>query len=248
MRILFIRHGDPDYSIDSLTEQGWKEAQLLSERMAKETIRDFYCSPLGRAKDTASLTLEKMGRTAEICPWLAEFDAAIKVPYMDEPKHIPWDIMPKLWKDERAFDSEKTWLDSPIMDGVPGEGMTVAERYKWVSDGIDGILARYGYIRHGDHYTCTGDGNRDTIAIFCHFGVTGAMLGHILGISPVLIWHGMILAPTSVTTVYTEEREKGEISFRAAALGDTSHLYVAGEQPSFSGRFCERYCDEFERH
>ena len=30
MRLLIVRHGDPDYSIDSLTEKGWKEAEYLS--------------------------------------------------------------------------------------------------------------------------------------------------------------------------------------------------------------------------
>ena len=57
MKIMIIRHGDPDYSIDSLTEKGWREAELLSQRLIKEDIDDFYCSPLGRAKDTASSTL-----------------------------------------------------------------------------------------------------------------------------------------------------------------------------------------------
>ena len=28
MKLLFIRHGDPDYEIDSLTEKGWKEALI----------------------------------------------------------------------------------------------------------------------------------------------------------------------------------------------------------------------------
>lgn len=27
MRILIVRHGDPDYEIDSLTEKGWGEAR-----------------------------------------------------------------------------------------------------------------------------------------------------------------------------------------------------------------------------
>ena len=31
MRILMIRHGDPDYEHDSLTEVGKKEAALLAE-------------------------------------------------------------------------------------------------------------------------------------------------------------------------------------------------------------------------
>ena len=58
MRILIIRHGDPDYSIDSLTEKGWREAELLSERLVKEGITDIFVSPLGRARDTACPTLE----------------------------------------------------------------------------------------------------------------------------------------------------------------------------------------------
>ena len=33
MKLLIVRHGDPDYSIDSLTETGWIEAELLSDRV-----------------------------------------------------------------------------------------------------------------------------------------------------------------------------------------------------------------------
>ena len=75
MKIIFIRHGEPNYEIDSLTEKGWREAELLSKRTAKWNVTDFYCSPLGRAKDTASFTLKNAGREAEILPWLREFDA-----------------------------------------------------------------------------------------------------------------------------------------------------------------------------
>lgn len=65
MKILLIRHGDPDYTIDSLTEKGWREAKLLSNRLEKLEIRDFYVSPLGRARATVQPTLEKLNRTAE---------------------------------------------------------------------------------------------------------------------------------------------------------------------------------------
>ena len=77
MKIIFIRHGEPNYEIDSLTEKGWREAELLSKRTAKWNVTDFYCSPLGRAKDTASFTLKNAGREAEILPWLREFDAPV---------------------------------------------------------------------------------------------------------------------------------------------------------------------------
>lgn len=67
MKILIVRHAEPDYSIDSLTTKGWREAEYLSERISKLDVKEFYVSPLGRAKDTASLTLEKMGRKAVEC-------------------------------------------------------------------------------------------------------------------------------------------------------------------------------------
>ena len=73
MRLLIIRHGDPDYSIDSLTEKGKREVQLLKERLSKLDVKAVYCSPLGRARDTAEPTLKALGKTAEICGWLAAF-------------------------------------------------------------------------------------------------------------------------------------------------------------------------------
>ena len=67
MRLVIVRHGDPDYSIDSLTEKGWREARILSERITKLDVKEFYVSPLGRARDTAAPTLEKLGRSAVVC-------------------------------------------------------------------------------------------------------------------------------------------------------------------------------------
>ena len=66
MRLIFIRHGEPDYEHDSLTEKGWREAKLLAARTKDWHVDDFYVSPLGRAQDTASFTLKAHGKTAEI--------------------------------------------------------------------------------------------------------------------------------------------------------------------------------------
>ena len=58
----------------------------------------------------------------------------------------------------------------------------------------------------------------------------------------------LITAPTSVTEVVTEEREKGIVAFRTLMIGDITHLNIGGEKPSFSGRFCEKYENADERH
>ena len=127
MKLLFIRHGDPDYTIDSLTEKGWKEAEFLSEKIAALDVRDFYVSPLGRAKDTASCTLKKNGRTATECKWLREFDVKIRRPDLHGEKIIPWDWLPQDWTKIENFYSFDRWWDNDILR----EGK-MKEEYDWV--------------------------------------------------------------------------------------------------------------------
>ena len=78
MKLIFIRHGEPNYEIDSLTEKGWREAELLSKRTVKWNVTDFYCSPLGRAKDTASFTLKNAGHEAEMREFLSCFPLILR--------------------------------------------------------------------------------------------------------------------------------------------------------------------------
>ncbi|MCM1542521.1 MAG: histidine phosphatase family protein [Blautia sp.] len=241
MKLLIIRHGDPDYEKDSLTEKGWREAALLAERMGKMEITDFYVSPLGRARDTASLTLEKMGRTATECDWLQEFPPRILRPDMAPGRIIAWDWLPQDWTAEPAYFDKDRWASTEIMR----EGH-VGEVYDKVVQGLDGVLAEHGYIRDDALYR-TQKGNRDVLAFFCHFGVECVLLSHLMNVSPMILWHHMCAAPSSVTTVYTEERREGKAVFRVSSFGDISHLYAGEEEPAFSARFCEIYGSE-DRH
>lgn len=235
MKIIFIRHGDPDYSIDSLTKKGWREAELLSERVRKWDVKDFYVSPLGRAKDTAKVSLDKIGATAIQKDWLKEFYVTIQDPYTGE-KRIPWDFMPGYWtKREKLYDKEQ-WVEDEVMS--TGE---VKREYNKVIHGFDELLKSYGYQREARYYKVLDGGNEDTIVFFCHLGVQFAILSHLLGISAPVLWQGFFVAPTSVTVLCTEERVKGEAYFRCKKLGDTSHLYMASEKPSDSGFFMENF-------
>ncbi len=237
MKLVFIRHGDPDYSIDSLTEKGWREAQLLAERVAKMKVDYFYVSPLGRAKDTAKVSLEKLGRQAEELPWLREFAPRIHRPDKEELK-ICWDWLPADWTKEENFYTEKHWMDADVFKEA-----NVKDEYEWVTKSFDALLKEHGYERENRVYHVNRE-NEDTLVFFCHFGVTCVLLSHILGVSPMVLWHGMCAAPTSVTILNTEERREGTASFRMSTFGDISHLYVADEEPAFAARFCEVYHNE----
>ena len=240
MKLLIVRHADPDYAIDSLTETGRIEAELLSNRLAKLDIKAFYCSPLGRAQATARPTLEKLGATAETCPWLREFPPKVTKP--DGHGSVSWDWLPQDWTVRDYFFDLERWTDAPEFREA-----AVAEAYKLVCDELDSLIARHGYRREGNLYRAEQP-NADTIVLVCHFGLESVLLSHLLNCSPMIFWHGACAAPSSVTTLITEERRAGFAYFRMGAFGDTSHLYAAGREPSFSARFCEMYTNEYERH
>lgn len=254
MKIIFIRHGDPDYVNDSLTEKGIREARLLSERTVKWPVTQFYCSPLGRAQKTASFTLEKLGREAVTYPWMKEFFYPVKDPVTGR-IGVPWDFMPEYWTEIPQMYEKEGWKQTEIYRSNP----ELLPAYEQVCEGLDGILASYGYRRHHNHYlnenpapqdqdqpaeaqaAAPEAGNRSdsVIVIFCHLGVTCVMMSHLLGISPALLLHGLYLAPTSVTILGTEERRGRIAQFRAQVVGDTSHLRQGGEPVSTAGYFTD---------
>jgi broad specificity phosphatase PhoE len=252
MKLLFIRHGDPDYAKDSLTAKGRKEAELLAERISQWHVTDFFVSPLGRAQDTAQVTLDRMHRTAEVCPWLKEFYYQVRDPETGA-DHIPWDWLPSFFTapENSALCSKDLWMHTTVM-----ESGNIASHYAEVCTGIDVLLARYGYVRKDGIYQTDGrhcqknrlDISTDTskksyddrvLVFFCHLGVMFAILSHLLSISPVQLWQGFFVAPASLTVLGSEERVPGVASFRVQVMGDTQHLSGSKEQISASGYFSD---------
>ncbi len=242
MKYIFVRHGDPDYANDSLTETGFKEAEILKTRIAKlKNVKEFYCSPLGRAQATAKPSLEAVGRTAETLEWLREFPGKIIDPRTNKP-HFPWDFLPSYWTKQKDFFDRYKWIDTEIMH--TGDAPDV---YRYVIEEFDKFNARHGYLRDGEYYKAVKP-NKDTIVFFCHFGIEAVLISHLIGMSPIVFWQGFLAQPSSVTVVQTEEREEGIAYFRCRAFGDISHLYEAGAEPTESGAFCEVFTDKDARH
>ena len=240
MRILIVRHGDPDYAIDGLTEKGQREAELLADRLTKEKIDKVYCSVLGRARLTAKPTLDRLGIEAEYCEWLREFDYAAKVkfPYLEEETGCVWDVLPEYLNTLPEIYSPTEWYKSEFLRNTP-----IKEKYDAVCAEFDKVLAEFGYERDGYNYKAVRS-NHDTLVFVCHYGLTAVLLSHIFNCSPYTIWQNMVALTTSVTTIHTEERVKGIASMRCCGFSDISHLAQGGEEPAFAARFCECYDDD----
>ncbi len=242
MKLIFVRHADPDYEKDSLTEKGWREAKLLAARMKNIKADYCYLSPLGRARDTASFSLKEMNMEATVLPWLQEFPIKVNRPDSIDRGRMAWDWLPEDWTVYDDFYDWKKWTSHPafVKAGVGDEAAYVLKEF-------DSLLENHGYVKDNKLFRVT-EANDKTLVFFCHFGIECLLLSYLLSISPMILWHGMCAAPTSVTTVWTEERRAGKASFRIASFGDISHLYIADEPPAFSARFCEMYDNIDERH
>ena len=258
MRILLIRHGDPDYEHDTLTEKGRREASLLADSAPSLDIDDCYMSPLGRARDTASYSLKALGKEARVLDWLKEFPAKVDLngaenlakAYPEASKednayavrNVIWDMVPSYLSRHPEYTDPEQWKQSEAARN--GDAVQV---YGQVCRELDRLLETYGYVRDGRYYRVVRESTK-TIACYCHFGIICALLSHLWNVSPFTLWHGVALAPSSVTEIVSEERQQGVASFRALRIGDISHLYAGQEPPSFAARFCQVYSDTESRH
>ena len=232
MRLLLIRHGDPDYSRDSLTEKGQREALLLGKRLAGLPIKDICVSPLGRARDTAAPALQALGIRPKVLSWLQEFPVHQFRQSDAGRSHVVWDYYPA----ERQLHPE--WKEEDWYRHEPFTRSDTGMLAEFVFHQMDLLLREYGLIRRGDYYRTDGNHQEHTqVALVCHFGIASVLLSHLLNISAQQLLHGLYLAPTSVTTVCTEEREPGLCQWRCLGVGDVSHLWAAGEPVSYSGFF-----------
>ena len=235
---MFIRHGDPNYELDALTEKGILEAKALIPRVEKMNADYYYVSPLGRARQTAQIAMERIDKEAKVLDWLREFPAVVKHICEPDPGPQCWDWMPSDWAKDPSFYDIDHFFDHPVM--ANGH---VKEIYEDVLRHFDALLKKHGYAKNGKTFDVL-NGNHDTLCFFCHFGIECVLLSYLINVSPMILWHGFVAAPSSVTIVNTEERQKGIASFRISHFGDTSHLDASGLEPSFSARFCECYSDD----
>ena len=223
-----LRNGAP------MTPAGWRPSSTAIILMNSMFLP---WAPLGRARATIQPSLDRLGVQAEVLPWLREFSVPIRRP--DKPDSpIPWDWMPADWTAQEDFFDEVKWSSVPVMRdaGVP-------ERLRFVTEHLDAFLADHGYVREGRNYKAVSP-NHKTVAFFCHFGLESILLGHLLHLPVMPLWHGTCALTTSVTKVTTEERQDGTACFRMLYFGALPHLWEAGIEPAFAARYVECFEDE----
>ena len=227
MKLIFIRHGDPDYVHDSLTPRGRAEAAALHNRLAGWRGFEAAVSPLGRAQETARRALAGSGVTPETLPWLEEFRGRLPN------SRICWDLLPAAYDADPLLRDPVRWPEAALYQNT-----NVAAVHAETKAGLYALLARYGYRPRGSVFAAAPDARRDAVAVlFCHMAVSMECLAILLNQASPVVWHQWFLPPASITVLGAEEREPGLVQWRMQAAGDVRHLWQAGLEPSPSGSF-----------
>ena len=231
MQLFIIRHADPDYRNNTITQAGHKEAAALAERFSKEGLDRIYCSPLGRAIDTMRYTADRLGLPHTVLDWTREQHPELFLPMEGHNDKALFQLPGEILRAERPLPTYENWHEMPVFDPVRDQMLGSVETIVRESDSF---LASFGFERAGVRYKLNRS-NPERIAVFCHAGLALTWIAHLLEIPIPLFWSGFWIAPSSVTTILFEERSANWAVPRCVGLGDTGHLTAAGLPRSTRG-------------
>lgn len=223
MLLYIIRHGDPDYVTDSLTERGKIQAEAVGKRLFAAGIDRIFSSPLGRAVQTADPACRLLGLEKTIEPWAKEVHEERLTPFPDG-------IMKSVSVIQNSYYRENGAIDLPYdrafeCPGFRESGMQSARDR--IEAGGREFLERLGYREENGVYRILRP-SEEKVALFCHTVMGRTWLSSLLHIPIHLMWAGFQMTHTGVTVLEFRNRENGFTAPRCLCFSDMSHLYAEG--------------------
>ena len=236
MRLIFVRHGEPDYINDCLTENGVIQAKSTAERLKAESISAVYSSPMGRAVETASFTAKEHNLKINVLDFMHEIDwgdlpdndgfssrsddgkndlsLKEKLPFDG---HL-WTLAYKLLTENPEFVASPDWKKHHYFkDNVS------MKYYEMISEKFDLFLENFGLIRKNGLYYVS-ERNDATIALFAHGGSGAIMFSHILSLPFPYVLVNMPYGVCSIS-ILNFDSEPGKMCIpRLELFNDMGHI------------------------
>lgn len=224
MRLYIIRHGDPDYEKDALTQRGEAEAQALADYLPNLRLTHLYTSPLGRAKATCAPSARQLGLPVTELPWVREL-TGVYYEVNGFGKCAPFVLPGELLYDLQPVPRYEGWQQQAYFNDPRFFGQV-----KEMEAGSDSLLEKHGFMHEGARYRVIRP-NEDRIAVFCHQGIGTTWLAYLLNLPYQAAWAGMWQACTSICEIVLEQRSGQWAVPRLLQMGATPHLSLAGLPP-----------------
>lgn len=218
MRIIFVRHGHPNYEKDCLTELGHQHAAAAARRLAGEGIEKIYSSTCGRALETAGYTADLLGLPIEKCDYLREIGwGTLEGDPIYHDGH-PWDNADRMVLENLPLMDMNAWEKEPL---CRNKARKYVDR---IAENADALLKELGFERNGHYYRCLGETHR-TVAVFGHGGASAALFSHLFGLPFLFVCCAMGLDYTGITVV-TLKNDPGQLVIpRFEVYNDARHIH-----------------------
>jgi len=217
MKIYFVRHGDPNYRHDCLTDLGHKQAQAAAKRLKESGIERIYSSTCGRAFQTAEYTAKELGLEVIPCEFMTElgWTSIDGEPIIDNGN--PWTITDRFVSEGKSL-TDKDWFEKePFCRSI------VVRRGKSAIEHFDELLASLGYQREGYYYRVTGEDVCKSIAMFSHGGSSSAILAHMLNIPFPQVCSIFRMRCASIIIIEISNKPGELVPPRVLLFNDTKH-------------------------
>lgn len=178
VNLYFIRHGDPDYEHDSLTELGHRQAELTSLALKDIPFDLVFFSPIGRAQVTGRYLTDKIHKEPIVLPFVSEAVAwhAIAM-YSEELKRDSWIYQDTSYLQKlKELQNDDNWYNQfppKFKEGIETINNQIDE---WL------LTINIKHDRKNKTYTAIGDVPKNII-IFAHEGAGTRFICSILDLN-----------------------------------------------------------------
>jgi len=225
MLLYIIRHGDPIYNPDTLTDKGKEQAAALAKRLAVNGLDKIYCSPNGRAKETAQPTCDLLGMDMYIEDWTSENHAWNDFSAQITDTNYGWTFHvqnTEFRKPENINKSYDDWHEADAFSKIDAK-----KGYDRIANASDKFIETLGYKRDGGVYKIVSPSDEKT-AVFCHQGFGTTWMSHLLAVPPHIFWASFDITHSSVTIIQFKNNSNGLSAPQCLCMSDISHIYKEG--------------------
>ena len=220
MELIFIRHGEPAWSVGGMTQRdprltdlGRRQAELTAARLAEDYMRptEILVSPTVRSQETAAPIATLTGVEAISVADLAEIRMPDWSGELEE--HV-----------QRTFRKARSRTPDDWWDGMPG-GESFHSFHDRISTIMLKLLDERG-VRPGEASPHVWDSDADDsrVAIVAHGGTNSVALSVLLGIDPTpWEWERFILGHASLARLKLVPLAGGHV-FSLRVFNDRDHL------------------------
>ena len=234
MLLFYVRHGDPIYNPDSLTELGKKQAEALVKRMKECNPDKIYASSSNRAIMTAEPTAKYLNKEIEILDWCNESYAGQEFVVETEEGKRKWCFqdngMRQIFASNEIRSLDKKWYEYPKFSDLKFKAGV--ER---VQSEVDKFMLSLGYEHDSEKngYIPVRP-NDDRIALFAHQAFGLIFLSCLLDIPyPQLSLH-FDMGHSGVTAI--EFSGDDFVIPQILQMANDSHIFAAGISTDYQNR------------